>query len=63
MDKKTVTVAGARHMLSLGSTSIYALLRRKALTRVRVCGRTLITVESIDRLIAQGIEDADQADS
>jgi hypothetical protein len=60
MDRKTVTVAGAQHALSLKSTSIYALLREGRLTRVRVGGRTLVTVESIDRLIAQGIADAER---
>ena len=54
MDPITVTVAGAKNVLGIGNTSIFALLRAGRLTRVKVGGRTLITVESMKRLVATG---------
>lgn len=55
MEVQTVTVAQTQRILSLGATSVWKLLRQRRLTRVRVCGRTLVTVESIERLISEGI--------
>lgn len=55
MDTQTVTVAQARGIIGIGNTSIYAALADGRLTRVRIGRRTLVTVESINRLIADGI--------
>ena len=50
-----VSIAHAGRMLSLSRTSIYRLLHERALQRCATgCRRTLITVESIENLIANG---------
>jgi hypothetical protein len=49
-----VTVKQAMAALGLGRTKINALMGEGALARVKVGARTLITVESIEKLLSSG---------
>lgn len=51
VDAVATSVNGAAKALSLGRTSIYALIREGRLKAVKVGRRTLITTESIRALI------------
>ena len=55
MDPITTSVINAAKMLGLGRTSIYVLIRDKQLDTVKLGRRTLITVESINRLVATAL--------
>jgi excisionase family DNA binding protein len=48
----TVTIATARKLSGLGNTTVWALLKRGKLEAVRVGRRTLITVRSLEALLA-----------
>jgi len=48
------SVKDAAKALSLGRTSVYALIKQGRLERVKLGRRTLITVASIRNLIAAG---------
>lgn len=52
-ERFTVTVREASIMVSLGKTKINELLANGSLTRVKVGRRTLITVESLRRLVGE----------
>lgn len=51
MDPLTVTVAGARAALGIGTTKIYELIGRGQLRTVKIGRRRLIRTESIRDLI------------
>jgi excisionase family DNA binding protein len=53
MNAVATSVTGAAQALGIGRTSIYALIREGRLKTVKLGRRTLITVESIQRLIEQ----------
>ena len=42
--------------LGVGKTTVFALLREGELCRVRIGRRTLVTIESIERLIETSLE-------
>ena len=50
-EKMAVTIREATEMVSLGKTKIHQLLANGHLTRIKVGRRTLVTVESLRRLI------------
>lgn len=50
--KLAYTVPEAQAATGLGRTTIYNLINDKSLVRVRVRGRTLITAESLEALVA-----------
>jgi excisionase family DNA binding protein len=52
MDPLTTSVSDAAKALGLGRTSIYVLIKARRLEVVKLGRRTLITTESIRRLIA-----------
>ena len=52
MEPVTTSVKDAAKALSLGRTSIYALLNQGRLEKVKLGRRTLITVASIRALVA-----------
>lgn len=52
-ERFTVTVREASEMVSLGKTKLNELLASGSLTRVKVGRRTLITVESLRRLVGE----------
>lgn len=54
MDPLLVSVAGAAEALNLGRTSVYALINDGRLETVKLGRRTLVRVESIKRLAAEG---------
>lgn len=56
MQPVTVTVAGARSALGLGTTKLYALIRDGDLDTIKIGRRRLITVASINRLVASAVE-------
>jgi excisionase family DNA binding protein len=51
MDTVTVTVAGAKKALGIGTTKIYELIGAGQLRTVKIGRRTLIRTESIHALI------------
>lgn len=51
MDPIATSVNDAAKALSLGRTSIYALIRKGRLQTVKLGRRTLVRVESIHRLL------------
>lgn len=53
-----VSIATFSALTNLGKTTAYNLIRQNRLTRVRVLGRTLITMESIKALLAESGEEA-----
>lgn len=53
MEPVATSVNDAAKALSLGRTSIYALIKEGRLDKVKLGRRTLITVASIHNLIAQ----------
>jgi hypothetical protein len=55
MDPITVTLSGVKDATGLGATTINALLKSGQLTRIKVGGRTLVTVESIARFVEQKV--------
>jgi excisionase family DNA binding protein len=59
MEPIAVSVNDAARMLSLGRTSIYALINEGRLDTVKIGRRTLITTESIRRLV----DDNDSAET
>lgn len=50
-DRYTLSIKETRKALGLGRTTIYKLLAMGQLQRVKVRGRTLVTVSSIERLV------------
>lgn len=58
MKQITVTVADARTALGLGRTSLYRLMAKGQLQKVKVGRRTLITVASVEQLVARGVNEA-----
>ena len=50
MERITVSIDQAKDLLSVGRTTIYSLLSLGLLTRIKVGRRTLVTLESIQRL-------------
>lgn len=59
MSPITVTIAGAREALGLGTTKLYELIKEGRLKTVKIGRRTLVTVASIKRLVGadQGPEE------
>lgn len=53
MEPLTVTVAGARKALGIGTTKIYELIGAGQLRTVKIGRRTLIRTDSIRALIGQ----------
>lgn len=53
-----VSITTFRHMTDMGRTSAYNLIALGKLKKVKVLGRTLITVDSIKALLAEGAEAA-----
>lgn len=53
MDPISVTVEGACRATGLGMTKIYELISEKRLKAVKIGRRTLITTESIRRLVGE----------
>jgi excisionase family DNA binding protein len=53
MDALTTSVSDAAKALGIGRTSIYALIREGRLEVVKLGRRTLITTDSIRRLVAR----------
>ena len=53
MEPLTVTVAGARHALGIGTTKIYELIGEGRLRTVKIGRRTLIRIDSIHALVEQ----------
>lgn len=53
MERITASINETAHALSLGRTSIYALIREGRLETVKLGRRTLIKVASIRRLLEQ----------
>jgi excisionase family DNA binding protein len=51
MEPLTVTVAGARQALSIGTTKIYELIGEGELRTVKIGRRTLIHTDSIHALL------------
>lgn len=51
MEPLTVTIAGARNALGIGTTKIYELIGSGRLRTVKLGRRTLIRTESIHNLI------------
>lgn len=54
MNTITASVSDTARALGLGKTSIYALIRARRLEAIKIGRRTLIKVDSIERLIASG---------
>jgi excisionase family DNA binding protein len=48
----------ACHLLSIGRSSIYNMIRDGQLKPIRIAGRTLIPRTEIDRLLAEALNDA-----
>ncbi len=57
----TVSVSQAGEMIGIGRTAIYECLSQNRLTRCKLGRRTLITVESIERLIASSVVSSGEA--
>jgi len=55
MNQLTISVAQATELTGLGKTKIYQLIRDNQLVVSRVGRRTLVSVESIELLIANNI--------
>ena len=53
MEPITTSVNDAAKALGIGRTSIYALIREGRLTVVKLGRRTLVTVESLQKLVLQ----------
>ena len=53
MEPLTVTVAGARNALGIGTTKIYELIGEGHLQTVKIGRRTLIRIDSIHALVGQ----------
>lgn len=51
-----VTIQQCGRLVGISKTSIYKLLKAQKLQKVTVCGRTLITVSSIEALLRQAGE-------
>jgi excisionase family DNA binding protein len=51
-DRYTLSIKETRKALGLGRTTIYKLLAKGQLDRVKAGTRTLVTVSSIERLLA-----------
>jgi excisionase family DNA binding protein len=51
-DRYTLSIKETRRALGLGRTTIYKLLASGQLDRVKAGTRTLVTVSSIERLLA-----------
>jgi excisionase family DNA binding protein len=54
-DRYTLSVKETRKALGLGRTTIYKLLAMGQLQRVKIRGRTLVTVQSIELLVEQAV--------
>jgi len=53
MEPLTVTVAGARAVLGLGTTKLYELISEGKLQTIKVGRRTLVKTDSIRALVDQ----------
>lgn len=53
MQKITVSVGEATGLLSIGKTTLFALMREGQLQRIKVGRKTLVTVQSIQDFIAE----------
>jgi hypothetical protein len=51
----TVTVAMARRISGLGNTTVWKLIKERKLEPVRVGRRTLVTVRSLEALLAPSV--------
>jgi hypothetical protein len=51
MQKITLSIKTVCEQLSLGRTTVHALMKTEQLDVIRICGRTLITAESVDALV------------
>lgn len=58
MDQLLASVAETGRILSLGRTTIYHLIREEKLDAVKIGRRTLIRIDSIQRLASEGTLDA-----
>lgn len=56
MKELTVSIAEAQRALGLSRTTVFQLAAAKRLTRVKVGRRSLITVASIEALVADAID-------
>ncbi|MBB4017056.1 excisionase family DNA binding protein [Chelatococcus caeni] len=54
---RALTIDDACRELSVSRNSIYRAVERGQLTMIKVCGRSLITAASIDRLLGEGGEE------
>lgn len=52
MKPYAVTISDAQQALGLGRTTLYSLLAKGRLRRLKIGRRTLITIESIEHLVA-----------
>lgn len=53
--KLMLSIKDTQIALSLGRTTIYRLLATNQLCRAKVEGRTLVTVESVEKLILEAV--------
>lgn len=51
MQKITLSIKTVCEQLSLGRTTVHALMKKEQLDVIRICGRTLITAESVEALV------------
>jgi excisionase family DNA binding protein len=54
MEKRLYTINEAAQVLSVSRSTIYKLIALKLLRMIKLCGRSLITCESVEELLLKG---------